>query len=320
MIPVPSAHRRSCSCPCGRGLALIELPVGRMGFTLIELLVVVTIIVVLLALLTPALDRAITNAEMAACGATIKSLVSAGTIYAMDHARSYPSRGESAWDSLTVKLVDDNGGVTVFDVPAQMRAYIGLDSFLDPLGGGVDLSAGSQRTGAKNGAPTLYSNYQVYFDWGRPTSHQVRSAKKVGQAMVFTPPDDARVRKFNILVADLDSRRARPDGVWDADVYSGHADKDGKLEQLIVEDKDNPFIKDTPLPIGKVTTSWWWGFSPPHPIDAIRGLADYNYGWADNSVSRLNDVEIDDERCAKLPLTNLQEYNADRKAQLPMGH
>jgi prepilin-type N-terminal cleavage/methylation domain-containing protein len=37
------------------------------AFTLIELLVVVTIIVVLLSLLTPALDRAIYETELAVC-------------------------------------------------------------------------------------------------------------------------------------------------------------------------------------------------------------------------------------------------------------
>src|ERR1041385_7046662 len=58
------------SCP---GFASRSIDVNRMtAFTLIELLVVVTIIVVLLALLTPALDRAIYRAELLRCGANQK--------------------------------------------------------------------------------------------------------------------------------------------------------------------------------------------------------------------------------------------------------
>jgi hypothetical protein len=199
-----------------------------------------------------------------------------------------------------------------------MTQYVGLDSFLDPLNGKgkIDLDKGRERTGNKNGAPTLYSNYLVYFDWGSPLSG-MRSQRKLGDNLIFNAPE-GDVRVFNALVADLDSRRARQDGPWDIDVYSGHLDKDGKLVQLVVQDTDNPFIKGTPLPIGKVTVSWWWGFSPPaKDVYDIRGLCDYNYGLNDNSVIRLNDVQIDDPRCSKLVLTALGEYNNDRRAQLP---
>jgi prepilin-type N-terminal cleavage/methylation domain-containing protein len=293
---------------------MLHRPNKRSGFTLVELLVVITIIVVLLALLTPALDSAITQAELAACGATI---VTGGITYASANRRLYPSRGPHDWDALQVRLVDDNWGVAVFDIPKLMSAYVGMSQFLDPLGGGVDLNAGSQRTGTKSGPPTLYSNYLVYFDWGHPNSN-LRSARKLGDRLIFNAPaPENETRVFDILISDLDSRRARPDGVWDADVYSSHPDKAGKLTQLIVEDKDNPFVKDTPLPIGKVTTSWWWGHSPPLPMDAMRGLVDYNYGHDDNSVSRLTNVEIDDPRCRKIVLTAIGEYINDRRAQLP---
>ncbi len=69
-----------------------------MGFTLIELMVVVTIIVVLLSLLAPALDRAVEAAERAVCGAN-QHAIGAGAIgYAMNnrgalficHTRSVP--------------------------------------------------------------------------------------------------------------------------------------------------------------------------------------------------------------------------------------
>jgi prepilin-type N-terminal cleavage/methylation domain-containing protein len=67
------------------------------AFTLIELLVVVTIIVVLLALLTPALDRAIYRAELTVCATNIKAMGSTATMYAASHQRSYPDLAGRNW-------------------------------------------------------------------------------------------------------------------------------------------------------------------------------------------------------------------------------
>src|SRR5437870_3033494 len=62
------------------------------AFTLVELLVVISIIVTLLALLSPALDRAIYQAEMAVCGARLRSVAGSALIYAPDFRRQYPYR------------------------------------------------------------------------------------------------------------------------------------------------------------------------------------------------------------------------------------
>ena len=62
----------------------------RPAFTLIELLVVITIIVVLLALLTPAVDRAIYQAELTVCGTRLKGIATGNLAYAADNKRSYP--------------------------------------------------------------------------------------------------------------------------------------------------------------------------------------------------------------------------------------
>jgi prepilin-type N-terminal cleavage/methylation domain-containing protein len=62
------------------------------GFTLVELLVVITIIVVLLALLAPALDRAIYQADLVRCAANQRVVSTAATNYAFSSKRSYPHR------------------------------------------------------------------------------------------------------------------------------------------------------------------------------------------------------------------------------------
>jgi len=58
-----------------------------LAFTFVELLVVITIIVVLLALLVPALDEAVYQADLAVC-ATHQHGIGVGAVaYALNHAR-----------------------------------------------------------------------------------------------------------------------------------------------------------------------------------------------------------------------------------------
>src|SRR5689334_12180710 len=87
------------------------------GFTLIELLVVITIIVVLLALLTPALDKAMTEAQMAQCLSNPRTIAQGAIAYTADNKGLYPDRPQlrsGAWkrfnciyDGRTNQAVDD---------------------------------------------------------------------------------------------------------------------------------------------------------------------------------------------------------------------
>ena len=94
---------------------------AKSAFTIIELLVVVTIIVLLLALISPALSKAIYSSQLTKCGAGPLRTMAAGVIqYAMENKRFYPDRG--------IQNLDRRGTVTY--LPAMALAY--------PLQGGFD--------------------------------------------------------------------------------------------------------------------------------------------------------------------------------------
>ena len=106
--------RRSATCPAGR----------RRCFTLIELLVVVAIIVVLVAILLPALNNARAITKLVTCASQVREIGLAETMYGHDNDGTIPpgSAGATCWDD---RLRGDGGssryivGVQVFRCPAD---------------------------------------------------------------------------------------------------------------------------------------------------------------------------------------------------------
>src|SRR5688500_8442249 len=95
------------------------------AFTLIELLVVAAIIAVLIALLLPALDAAIYQAELTQCGANQGSMAMALQIYAAKHQRRYPHRpdiGEAAMATTQLR----GAGVSV-NYTGNLKGYVSLN-------------------------------------------------------------------------------------------------------------------------------------------------------------------------------------------------
>ena len=110
------------------------------AFTLIELLVVVTILALLLALVVPAMDQAVYQAELSVCAAR-QDAVGVGVLgYAFDHKRRYPHREHLAnWYSVPLILNYTIFGQFIDDRP-MLRPYIAINKMLNcPLQKQVDL-------------------------------------------------------------------------------------------------------------------------------------------------------------------------------------
>jgi prepilin-type processing-associated H-X9-DG protein/prepilin-type N-terminal cleavage/methylation domain-containing protein len=117
-------------------------PLRIRGFTLVELLVVVGIVVVLIALLLPALARAREAANRTRCLATLRSMAQAAHLHAADHKGYMPVAGpqgppqagiratpEALRDAARVKYMywDDLSGVSArpIPLPAALGYYLG---------------------------------------------------------------------------------------------------------------------------------------------------------------------------------------------------
>jgi len=265
------------------------------AFTLIELLVVITIIVVLLALLAPALDIAVYQAQLATCGgAQVRGLGTAATVYASDHKRWYPHRTGHVGEPL---LIRNPGATPPYDLRQTLKDYVPLKMYLDPLLGSLDLSDEANREDT-----LLYANYNFYFAWRITNWSGHRFMNRVGDRLVFQEPFVNETRIFNVLVSDRDAYLT---GQW---TMTSHPDHEDKL------------VKDT----AQMSPSFTWTLSMSRWIRRgwtgtlrdNRGPIDNHYAHPDGSVKRLDSVMIGDSRVTTLPEQNNNSYPGN-SAQLP---
>jgi len=267
----------------------------RPAFTLIELLVVVSIIVLLLALLAPALDKAVYQAELAVCGANQKTIASSTLGYAFDQRRHYPylpgpSDPDGNWQVTMLRYVAQAFSTSHVDV---LKYYLPLNRTLnDPLNPNIDIENADIDS-------FVYTPYTLWFSWCyRGEGQSARGMNRVGDRFTFYNPYLELTNTFDVLVSDLD--RVAPSNV----TLNSHPDDADRL--IEVKWQDHPFFGFEGLGTVKLTLAGWATNDKGQTGDWDRGLTDMNTGFADGSVSRYDKVDdldeiYDDGRLARVP-------------------
>jgi prepilin-type N-terminal cleavage/methylation domain-containing protein len=198
---------------------------ARPAFTLVELLVVVAIIVILLALLAPAMDQAVYQAELAMCGAKLHALAGSVQNYAFNARRRYPYRlgvSNLAGERPTVVAYNGNPVTGNKEDRPMFRSFLDINEMFNcPLVTAVDLDGSHNDTLA-------YSSYALWFDW-RYRFPEEKGMYRIGDRFTWTAPPPVGgglvVNRFSVLASDWDQLfRANPDQYGNS-----HPDKSGVM-------------------------------------------------------------------------------------------
>ncbi len=285
------------------------------GFTLIELLVVVTIIVVLMALLAPAMDKAIYQAELAVCGTKLRGTAGGTLTYAMDYGRRYPYR----------KVVADGGGlgptqlavpplqanvIFAHDLRPVIKDHIIINGLLNcPLAKAVDLVNTHPES-------IVYTNYSLWFGW-QFVKGAYMGGGNAGKGMFRlgdhfewkdpTVPSSPRHR-FRVLAADSETADYPTGSI----LQTSHPDygKGERLVNAVLQDQVSP-TAGVMIDAGtRLTASVWTGGGKVQ-----RGLLDRQFVYDDGSVERYTALTLNDGRLVLIP--SVPNYASDRTTWLP---
>ena len=268
------------------------------GFTLVELLVVISIIVLLLALLMPALDKAVYQAELVACAARIRALGHGAIRYAMDSGRYYPVKklaaaGNSSVDRLAPGSRDDR---------PMLRPYFSINkTLICPLAPTQNIDIDGFKSGV------AFTTNLMWF--GFTYLGEKQGMRKIGHRLEW------KGWELNLLASDHDMS-IQGDGRW----YSGHPDSEGGLEPAWGQE-DNYWFKNSysdpnsgiPDVTGVYTFSLWLGGGGV-PVQA--GTVDMNFGYQDGSVTRTDRIQWRDERM--VDVSYYTNSSLGRRLQVPV--
>jgi len=240
---------------------------NRRGFTIVELLVVTTIIVVLLALLAPAMNRAIYQAELLMCSTRLNAFYMGLHWYTEDFRRRYPHRHQGFSGHEINMIVKAIPGQSPRDMRSIVKGYIQVNRMWQcPLSREIDMES-------RDDSHT-WSNYVFWF--GEKYDIASRGMYKRNDQWEFND------RKYDIIIGDWDR-------IFGRDSKARGAHYDHATEQMISEVYQNtvpvlPFVQP-------ITISSWVLYGTER-----RGPLDTNYAFADGSVRRYHDVHWDDSR------------------------
>lgn len=280
------------------------MKLSKRAFTLVELLVVIAIIATLLAMLTPALDQAVYQAELAACAGNLHALDSAVNCYTGDYKRRYPYRPNlDGRDAIEPSYIRDLSNPP-HDDRAPLSGYMGYQNYNDPLAGKLDFSP-SQTWTDTFASYDLWYGFRFTVDGGYPGMY------KMGDRFSFAYDHygtGVRTYTFDLLAGDSDIINSNSS---QAGMEINHPDHEGVLTQMVLQNQTQTNVPSF-LPVAvKVAARWvnWGGRQ--------RGLIDQNFAHADGSVNRLTDVRggegatagyLNDPRTVPVPRWN-SSYN-----------
>jgi prepilin-type N-terminal cleavage/methylation domain-containing protein len=255
-----------------------DLRCWQTAFTLVELLVVVTIIVVLLALLAPAMDQAIYQAELAVCATNHRSTATGAITYATDQKRFYPLRGEAQWTYGQSHVISRGAPGGPLDDRPRLSPYMDINRALQcPMVDEVDLAN-------HTGTSIVQASYFLWFGWNYVNGQGMR---RLGDRWTWKAPGASTTYAFSLLTGGyIDTGPA---------LYGEHPDSDGQLQNVAFQDETDLF---NTLLGGQMTFSIWFRNQAP----VVRGTLDLNYGLSDGSVSRIESIGMQDEEMTSLPI------------------
>ena len=241
----------------------------RDGFTLVELLVAITIIVVLLSLLSPALDKAMTAASLAVCASNQKAIASAGAVYAQSNRSRYP-HPKLARDGNDMMYQPDIIGWEADpdrDIRALYEPYIPYAVYGCPMSPGIKFDFESNDVGT-----TVQSNYAIFMAWAYVGGQGGPGMFRMGDRLEYYDSWNGRDAASSVVVMDRAISNDTGGG------QSAHPDDESQWRLYVWNNRD-----------GFTHTAWGYG---------SRSQLDVNQTYVDLSVSRVDDLLIEDERVA----------------------